>query len=152
MEFSFVLDHRLAVGGGIWTSEAMAELKRLGFTHIVNLQMEFDEAELAAEAGLDYLWNPTDDDMAPKPAEFFRRSVTFALRALEDERAQLYVHCAAGIHRAPLTAAAILCGLGFSSDDAIYMVATRRIGCDFPDVYADSLRLWEASRSDSSRS
>ena len=146
VEISFVIDRRLAVGGGIWTAENMAALKRMGFTHIVNLQMEFDDRELAAEAGIEALWNPTDDDFSPKPAEFFERSIRFALAALADEQAQVYVHCAAGIHRAPLTTAAILHALGFELNDAIHLVAARRAGADFPEVYVDSLRLWAAMR------
>ena len=146
VEISYILERRLAVGGGIWTAEAMATLARMGFTHIVNLQIEFDDRELAAGAGIEALWNPTDDDFEPKPAEFFERSTQFALEALQDERAQVYVHCAAGIHRAPLTTAAILCALGYEPNDAMRLVAARRSGADFPEVYVDSLRAWAAER------
>ncbi len=146
MDIDFILDRRLAIGGGIWTAEAMAELARRGFTHIVNLQVEFDERALAAAAGLEALWNPTDDDFRPKPAEFFERAAQFALAALEGETAQLYVHCAAGVHRAPLAAAAILIGLGYDLDDAIRLIARRRLLAEFPEVYVDSLRYWAATR------
>src|SRR6185312_17273946 len=106
------------------------------------LQSEFDDTDLAGEAGLTALWNPTDDDFTPKPPEFFERSVRFALEALADERAQLYIHCAAGIHRAPITTAAVLCGLGFELEEALSIISRRRIGADFPDVYVESLRRW----------
>lgn len=142
MDLTVILDRRLAVGGGIWTSEAMADLARRGFTHILNLQQEFDDSELAAGAGMIALWNPTEDDLAPKPASFFERAVGFALEALRDERAQVYVHCAAGIHRGPLAAAAIMCGLGFSPEAAVALIVSRRAGADFPEVYLESLRDW----------
>lgn len=146
MDICYILDRRLAVGGGIWTDENMATLARMGFTHIINLQIEFDERALARTAGLKHLWNPTDDDFAFKPPEFFERSAQFALTALENEQAKVYVHCAAGIRRAPLTTAAILCALGYEPFEAIHLVASRRIGADFPEVYVNSLLEWAATR------
>ena len=146
MDFSYILDRRLAVGAAIWTAEAMADLARLGFTHMVSLQVEFDDTELAAAAGLAALWNPTDDDLAPKPAAFFERSVQFALSALANETAQLYVHCMAGVHRGPLTTAAILCALGYDVDTAVGLVAARRDIANFPEVYLASLRRWAHAR------
>lgn len=146
MDIFYILDRRLAVGSGIWTGENMAELVRMGFTHVINLQIEFDERELARAAGIENLWNPTDDDFAAKPPEFFERSAQFALAALEQEQAKVYVHCAAGIRRAPLTTAAILCALGYEPFEAINMVASRRVGADFPEVYVNSLLAWAAER------
>ena len=141
-----LLRKRLAVGGGIWTAEAMAELARRGYTHIVNLQAEFDDSALAADAGLESFWNPTEDDLAPKPPSFFEPAVRFALQALQQPGHSVYVHCAAGIHRGPLMAAAILCGLGYDPDEAIEWIATRRIGAEFPEPYRASLRAWHAQR------
>ncbi|HUX68577.1 MAG TPA: dual specificity protein phosphatase family protein [Terriglobales bacterium] len=146
MDFSYILDRRLAVGAAAWTPEAMAELARRGFTHVVSLQAEFDDTALAAAAGLAALWNPTDDDLAPKPADFFDRSVRFALAALADQAAQLYVHCIAGVHRGPLAAAAILCALGYDVDAAVRLVASRRAIAHFPDPYLASLRRWATAR------
>src|SRR5690348_7100443 len=59
MDISFILD-RLAIGEGIWTADRMARLAMLGFTHIVDVQQEFDDTELARAQGLEVLWNPTD--------------------------------------------------------------------------------------------
>jgi len=50
-------------------------------THIIDMQVEFDDTPLAAPHGIDVLWNPTDDDFEPKPAELFERGVKFALAA-----------------------------------------------------------------------
>ncbi|MGH9475141.1 MAG: protein-tyrosine phosphatase family protein [Terriglobales bacterium] len=146
VDFDFILDRRLAVGGGLWTLEAMAELSRRGFTHIVDVQAEFDDTELASEVGLEVLWNPVEDDGQPKPAVFFDRAVAFAARALSDPLAQVYVHCAAGIHRGPLAAAAILCALGFRPEDAMSLIVTRRPGADFPSPYRYSLLVWATAR------
>lgn len=139
MDISF-LTQRLAVGEGIWTSERMGHLVRLGFTHIISVQAEFDERDLARDWGLEVLWNPVDDDFQPKPPDFFARSVEFAKTALARQENQLYVHCAAGIHRGPLTCAAILLAWGYSVEDALELIRRRRPAADFPAVYVASLR------------
>src|SRR5437762_4879799 len=38
---------RIAVGGGIWNGENMAEVARAGVTHIIDMQIEFDDTALA---------------------------------------------------------------------------------------------------------
>lgn len=134
------LTEQLAVGEGVWTRERMSELRDAGFTHVVSLQAEFDESALARECGVTLLWNPTEDDFSAKPTDFFQRSVAFALAALRRGEHQVYVHCAAGVHRAPLTCAAILCALGHSLEAALDLIRARRPVVDFPSVYVESLR------------
>lgn len=141
-----LLRNRLAVGGGVWTAEDMAELARCGYTHIVNLQAEFDDSALAAVAGLQSFWNPTEDDLARKPPGFFEPAVRFALKALEQPGNSVYVHCAAGVHRGPLLAAAILCAIGYDPDQAMAWISDRRVGADFPEPYRASLRAWVEQR------
>src|SRR5215470_4509230 len=75
---------RIAVGGGIWNTENMAEVARAGVTHIIDMQIEFDDTALAEPFGIEVLWNPVDDDFQPKKAEVFRRGVEFAIRALDE--------------------------------------------------------------------
>ncbi|MGZ5003623.1 MAG: hypothetical protein ACXWBM_10560, partial [Chthoniobacterales bacterium] len=70
---------RVAVGGGIWTDDKMIELVRMGVTHIIDMQIEFDDTPLAEPYGVKVLWNPVDDDFQPKPPEVFQRGVEFAL-------------------------------------------------------------------------
>src|SRR6266704_3035554 len=93
---------RIAVGGGIWGPENMAEVARAGVTHVIDMQIEFDDTPLAGKHGIQVLWNATDDDFQPKPAELFRRGVEFALEALDQSDTKLFIHCAAGVHRAPM--------------------------------------------------
>ena len=50
---------------------------------------------------------------AGEPAEVFQRGVNFALESFKDPQAKLYVHCAAGVHRAPMMTLAILCAMGW---------------------------------------
>jgi len=62
MDMTWVTD-RIAVGGGIWTDEKMVEVARAGITHIIDMQIEWDDTELARPYGIRVLWNPTDDDL-----------------------------------------------------------------------------------------
>ena len=147
MDMTWVTD-RMAVGGGIWTEDKMIEVVRAGVTHIIDMQIEWDDTRLAAPYGVKVLWNPTDDDFRHKPVELFQRGVQFALEALDDDGARLFIHCAAGVHRAPMMALAVLRALGFSLDDAREMIESRRKVVDFADVYVQSveefMRSYEA--------
>ena len=130
---------RIAVGGGSWTAENMAAVARAGVTHIVDMQIEFDDTSLAKPHGIKVLWNPIDDDFQPKPPEIFQRGVDFALRALDGKGTKLLVHCAAGVHRAPMMTLAILCSLSWKMAEAMQLIETRRPAVDFADVYVGSV-------------
>src|SRR5882672_8468598 len=99
MDITWLTD-RIAVGGGIWTADNMAQIARLRVTHIIDMQIEFDDTPLAQPHDIEVLWNPTDDDFDSKPPELFRRGVDFGLKALENPETRLFIHCAAGVHRA----------------------------------------------------
>jgi len=110
MDMTWITD-RIALGGGIWNDANMATLASAGVTHILNMQVEFDERALGEARSLNVFWNPIDDDFQPKPAEGFQRGVNFALESFKDPQAKLCVHCAAGVHRAPMMTLAILCAM-----------------------------------------
>ncbi len=130
---------RIALGGGIWSAENMAEVARHGITHIIDMQIEFDDTPLAEPHGIEVLWNPTDDDFQPKDAELFERGVQSAEPALADDRAKILVHCAAGVHRAAMMTLAILCSQGWELQDARDTIVSRRPVVDFADVYVNSV-------------
>lgn len=130
---------RIAVGGGIWTAENMASVARAGVTHIIDMQIEFDDTPLAERHGIEVLWNPTDDDFQPKGPGVFQRGVEFARRALDGDGTKLLIHCAAGVHRAPMMALAVLSSLGWSLGEAIQLIEARRPVADFADVYVQSV-------------
>jgi len=138
MDMTWVAD-RIAVGGGIWNDNNMIEVVRAGITHIIDMQIEFDDTQLAAPYGVIVLWNPTDDDFQPKPPELFQRGVDFALAALDDADSRIFIHCAAGVHRAPMMTLAVLRALGFGLADAMDMVQRHRPTVDFAGVYVDSV-------------
>jgi protein tyrosine phosphatase (PTP) superfamily phosphohydrolase (DUF442 family) len=148
MDMTWVTD-RIAVGGGIWNDENMAEVVRRGVTHIINMQIEFDDRPLAAGYPVQVLHNPTDDDFLPKPPQLFQAGVQFALEALDEPEARVYTHCAAGVHRAPMMTLAILRVLGWSLNDAKELILARRYVVDFADVYVESvekfMRVYQAA-------
>jgi len=145
MDMTWVTE-RIALGGGIWNARNMEELSQAGVTHILDMQIEFDDRPLAEPHGIRVLWNPTDDDFSLKPPELLKRGVDFAVEALEDPKARLYVHCAAGVHRAPMMALAVLCSLDWQIDAAMQLIESQRPVVDFADVYVESVRLFLESR------
>lgn len=130
---------RIAVGGGIWNAENMKDVSRTGITHIIDMQIEFDDTPLAGEHGIAVCWNPVDDDFEPKPAEVFDRGVKFGLAALEEPGAKIFVHCAAGVHRAPMMTLALLSVMGWEMEDAMDLIEGRRPVADFAEVYVRSV-------------
>jgi protein-tyrosine phosphatase len=138
MDMSWITD-RIAVGGGIWTDAKMTEVVCAGVTHIIDMQIEFDDTRLAEPYGVEVLWNPIDDDFQAKDPEIFQRGVEFALSALRGPDAKLLIHCAAGIHRAPMMALALLRVIGWELEQAKQLLINRRPVADLADVYVDSV-------------
>jgi hypothetical protein len=155
MDMTWVTD-RIAVGGGIWTGDKMAQVAGAGITHIIDMQIEFDDTALAEPHGVQVLWNPTDDDFQLKGPEVFQRAVAFALHALNGEAGstepaaagrdgvesngnRLFIHCAAGVHRAPMMTLAILRVLGYPLMEAMDLIESRRPVVDFAAVYVRSV-------------
>ncbi len=139
MDMTWITD-RIAVGGGIWTDPKMIEVVRAGVTHIVDMQIEFDDTPLAKPYGIEVCWNAVDDDFQPKPPAVFQKGVEFALAAFAaDPKNKVFIHCAAGVHRAPMMTLAIMRVLGWSLKDAQREISTKRPVVDFADVYVRSV-------------
>lgn len=138
MDMTWITE-RLALGGGIWNAENMAAVARAGITHVIDMQIEFDDTPLAEIHGIEVLWNPTDDDFQPKSAELFQRGVEFAQQALEKDDARVLIHCAAGVHRAAMMMLAVLCSQGWGLQTAMETIEARRPVVDFADVYVNSV-------------
>jgi protein-tyrosine phosphatase len=139
MDLSWVTD-QIAVGGGIWNEGNMIAVVAAGITHIIDMQIEFDDTPLAQPYDVKVLWNPTEDDFKPKAPELFQRGVDFALNALDDPEAKVFIHCAAGVHRAPMMALAVLRAQGWSLIDAVREIEDKRDVVDFADVYVRSVQ------------
>jgi protein-tyrosine phosphatase len=139
MDMTWVTD-RIAVGGGIWIEAKMIEVVKQGVTHVVDMQSEFDDTLLASPYGVEVLWNPTDDDFQLKEPGLLRRGVEFALDALQKPDARVFIHCAAGVHRAPMMTLAVLCASGWDLEEAKALLQDRRPVVDLADVYVESVK------------
>ncbi|PYY12116.1 MAG: hypothetical protein DMG61_17160 [Acidobacteria bacterium] len=138
MDMTWVTD-RIAVGGGIWNELKMIEVAKTGVTHVINMQIEFDDRHLGIPHGINILWNPTDDDFQFKPPELLQRGVDFALEALDHPNTKIFIHCAAGVHRAPMMTLAVLRAMGWERKEAMKLIQKRRPVVDFADVYVRSV-------------
>lgn len=118
MDFSFITK-RLATGAAISSPADVDALVGSGVTHIIDCRDDFnDQPLLASRIGVQYLWNPTADDGARKPVEWFKRSIDFALPALALPYNKVYCHCKQGINRGPSTAYCVLRALGLGRFEA----------------------------------
>ena len=142
LDLTWITD-RIALGGGIWNEANMLEVVRQGVTHIVDMQIEFDDTRLAAPYEVKVLWNPVDDDFEPKSSQVFERGVNFAQAALsQNEEHKIFVHCAAGVHRAPMMTLAILGAMGWDLKDAMQSIQSKRPVVDWADVYVSSVKRY----------
>lgn len=96
---------------------------KLNVTSIVNLRVEADDRERGITPE-HYLWLPTIDHTSPT-IEQLERAAAFIKERIEAGEG-VYVHCAAGVGRAPLTVAAYLITQGYSVDDALRLIRSRR--------------------------
>ena len=138
MDMTWVTD-RIAVGGGIWNELKMIEVVEVGVTHVINMQIEFDDRHLGIPHGVNILWNPTDDDFQFKPPELLQRGVDFALEALDHPNTKIFIHCAAGVHRAPMMTLEVMRAMGWELKEATKLIQKRRPVVDFADVYVRSV-------------
>ena len=149
MDMTWITE-RIALGAAIWSASNMQTVARSGVTHIIDMQIEFDDTELARPYGIEVLWNGTDDDFQPKPPELFEKGVEFGQAALGENGGKLYIHCAAGVHRAAMMTLALLAAMGWEMEEAMQVIQGRRPVVDFADVYVQSvegfLRQRELSR------
>jgi len=145
MDMTWIMD-RIAVGGGIESAENMAEVARAGITHIINMQIEFDDAPLASAHGIKVLNNGVYNDFEPKPPELFHRGVEFGVTALRKHNTKLLIHCTLGMHRAPTMALALFCALGWPLPVARQLIERCRPVVFFCDNYITSVEDYLSQR------
>ena len=105
---------RLHVGGQ-YRRRGWRRLKRRGVTAVVNMRTEFDD-EAVGIAPRRYMYLPTIDDRPPS-LEHLQAGVDF-MREEIGRGGGVYVHCGAGVGRAPAMAAAYLVSTGLTPDEA----------------------------------
>ena len=106
--------------GGQYRRRGWARLAARGITAVVNLRTEFDDAAagiLPAGTALErYLYLPAVDD-TPPTLEQLRRGADFIAEEIA-RGGGVYIHCGAGVGRAPTMAAAYLVSTGLTPDEA----------------------------------
>jgi protein-tyrosine phosphatase len=125
--------------GGAWLKGELASLKASGVSDLVSLLTPLEEIELdlqlepqyCAEIGLGFHRHPVQDRGIPlQPG--FDQFIASLLPSLNRE-GFIAIHCRAGIGRSSVAAAAFLCGLGLSAQQAIALISHAR-GFDIPDT------------------
>jgi len=101
--------------GGQYRRHGWPRLAARGVTAVVNLRIEFDDQE-AGIAPPRYLYLPTVDDDAPTLQQLEQGALFIAQEA--ERGGSVFVHCGAGVGRAPTVAAAYLVRTGLEPEEA----------------------------------
>jgi hypothetical protein len=116
-------------------------LEQQGFTACVNMRIERDDAA-GGLALAQYLHLPTVDDDAPS-IEHLHQGVDFIRQAIAGG-GKVYVHCGAGVGRAPSMAAAYLVAEGHSLEEALAMIRKARPFIAITPPQMDQLKKFAA--------
>lgn len=129
--------------GGQHKPRGLAQMRALGITAVVNMREESDDAQRGV--ALDhYLWLPTTDD-TPPTTEDLERGVAFITEQIAAGRG-VYIHCAAGVGRAPAMAIAYLISTGMSMEQAWAAVREARPFIRMTPPQIETLAAFGASR------
>jgi len=101
--------------GGQYRRRGWAKLAAWGVTAVVSMRAEFDDNDVGI-APARYLHLPTVDD-APPALEDLHVGVAFISEEIA-RGGSVYIHCGAGVGRAPTMAAAYLVSTGLTPDQA----------------------------------
>lgn len=98
-------------------------LAEKGIDAVVNLRIEFDDAAHGLAPEL-YCYLPAIDDQAPT-LEQLDEGVRF-IKSVIGSGKKVYIHCGAGVGRAPTMAAAYLLSTGMSLEDSLNLIRQAR--------------------------
>ena len=123
-----------------------AHWKHAGITHIVNMRSEFDDGSYGLTLGdgnsNNYCYLPTIDD-GPISAEHIERGIAFIGGVIEGG-GKVYIHCSAGVGRAPSMAAAFLISRGYGTEEALGLIRQARPFIKPTAVQISALERFEA--------
>ena len=113
-------------------------LQREGITGDVNMRVEFDDAAhgLALEQ---YCHLPTVDDAAPA-VDHLQKGVDFIAGVVQGG-GKVYIHCKAGVGRAPTMAAAYFLSQGMTLDEVIALIKRRALHHHHPAADGRTARV-----------
>lgn len=121
LKYSKITDNLFV--GPQYNANGKRHLQKHGINAVVNMRIEKDDAAygLAPER---YCYLPTIDDTAPSEAHL-DEGVRF-IRSVVSNGGKVYIHCGAGVGRAPTMAAAYLLTQGHSLDQALALIRKAR--------------------------
>lgn len=126
-------------------------LAQAGIAYILNMRSEFDDAAhnlIPDTAPADptprasYCRLPTPDDEAPSMAHL-AEGIAFIENAI-GSGGKVYIHCSAGVGRAPTMAAAYLIRCGYAADEALDLIRKARPFISVTPPQMQRLRQLEA--------
>jgi hypothetical protein len=121
----------------------LRSLKLEGIDAVVNMRVEKDD-QILGLAPARYCYLPTIDDDAPS-MEHLAKGVRFIDEVIRSG-GKVYIHCGAGVGRAPTMAAAYLISMGHKPDEAISIIRKVR-----PFIYIMPVQLQQLERFASSQ-
>ncbi len=116
-------------------------LQLQGINACVNMRIERDDAAYGLALD-DYLHLPTIDDAAPS-LEHLQQGAEFIHKVIQSG-GKVYIHCGAGVGRAPSMAAAYLMTQGHSLDDALALIRKNRPFISITATQMEQLRVFES--------
>lgn len=129
------------------------ELRNLGIRLVINMRLGHGQPPGAGEPPIQFLRLRTfDTPLLPIPTEALMRGVRAALGVMS-QGGKVYAHCSRGRHRGVAMAAAILVAKGWSPEDAMALIKSRRAEAD-PDAFYIRRRImkfaekWKRARAD----
>ncbi len=130
----------LAIGSDI---RDLAFLKAQGIGAIIGLQAErSDNESKLRNAGIDYLHLPIKDGRAPESTQI-QSMVEWVNKERENNR-KVYMHCAAGVGRAPTMAMAYLVSTGLTTGQAVAEIKDKHHDADPSPKQIEAVRQYEA--------
>ena len=130
----------LAIGSDI---RDLDFLKQHGISAVVGLQAErSDEESRLRSAGLQYLRVPIKDGHAPELSQI-QSMVSWINKQTENGR-KVYMHCAAGVGRAPTMGMAYLVSTGLTADQAYEEIKQKHHDTDPSPRQLEAVREYEA--------
>ena len=129
--------------GSQYRSLGKHRLERLGVTGSINLRVEFDD-RIHGLVLKDYCYLPVVNGDAPT-LEQLTAGVSFIQQVLA-AGGKVYIHCQAGLGRAPTMAAAYFVSQGYTLAEAVRLIQKSRPFIEITPVQIEQLERFAATR------